>query len=623
MSLNPNAVPWKGAERGIDHGLDVGMSQHTDPCYHGMGMYYQSPAMHQMQGAMSHPMAHHGYGQAHHTSSLYSHATSMPFIPSRMRSPGFGSGTMNMTSSHPIPSYRKPNPLVVVVVLGYRRVGKTSVAQRIANKNNYKYISLRPSDGFESSSPEAFVAPLVELLSQKRDFEGIVIDDIVSCNKFEPYYVSSVLQKHKLKFNVAVVLNSELDAKKERGVDYEDVLQRQLHPESYEFCASYLFGETVVVVDCREKSLEDTIEDVLRQLGEVGMTSDTSLQLKEVELIPNCPLVSDPALATEVVRTQNERLSLSPSARFPFSEPNYLLEYPIFARQAFALQSYMVTPWIAGDKVTLIGYRDAVYAYLPMYKILFHFVDCPPLLVQVCTDMKDSSGLGFVFEATVAANKLYITELLLLGSSKGWEMLVNERVDLMKSTLAKLKSDVVQLVPWYPINDVEACGKECEDASGVLFINPDGVLIGEYDSRNYLYPLHRKRAVTLRVWNGKFVGGVWLFDAFCEESGQEKVIAATPVQVSDDDVNTHCINDGNILECVRVDPRGGKGKGQGNGGYFLFQRRCQWSVRPTTVYRQEIFLNDPKWPPIRVAQACASLKYLPAERPATSESHSG
>nr|CCC95971.1 unnamed protein product [Trypanosoma congolense IL3000] len=292
-------------------------------------------------------------------------------------------------------------------------------------------------------------------------------------------------------------------------------------------------------------------------------------------------------------------------------------------RRALAFGSYMITAGIQGDKVTLMGYQEAVYVHLPACNVLFHLKDCPAVFTRLAKDTVAKSGVSFIFEATFAANKLYLSDLLLLGEMEGAHMLVNERVDVMREKLGELKGGVVQLLPWYPVNAMERCVKENQEAGGILFINPDGVLLGEYDSRNYLYPLHRKKTVELRIWNGNFTGGKWTFEAYCTEAGSEKLVEGIHVHISDADVNAHCINDGNILECGLEDQHVGPSKGRKSSKHYVFKRRCMWTFKPTTMYKQEFFLSDPKWTKDRVGQACTTVTYIPAARPQVQDSASG
>ncbi|ORC88354.1 uncharacterized protein TM35_000172260 [Trypanosoma theileri] len=625
MTLNPNAVPWSGAEANADptgEPVHQRMAGPHDPRYHGYSSYYQNqpphsvPMMvppqfprHMMGGQGFHNAAHHG-GPA---MPLHNPPV-QPYNAGRSRAQQYNAAPMSHMQPSATPSYRKAKP-VVIVVFGYRRVGKTSVAQHIAETYKCKYISLKPKDKESDPSPAEFVAPLVDLLSRKNTFEGIVIDDIVLRNKFEPYYVQSVLQKSGLKIDVAVVLDNDLENTKERGVDYTDASAKQLHPESYEFCANYLQGEPILVVECRDKTLEEVVADASRQVGSVITMKDTTITLKDVELMPKCPLERNPNFVTEILEAQNQLLNLNKAALFPYSEPNYLLDYAFFVRHAYAFRSYMITPWMQGDKVILIGYQNAVYIHLPSYRIIFRFTEAPSTLLRLAKEKAGDHGVGFIFEATFAENKLYISDLFMLGDLKGSEMLVNERVDAMKENLSDLDDETVKLLPWYPVQSMETCQSENPEANGVLFVNPEGVMFGEYDSRNFLYFLHRKRTVDLRIWNGNFSNGSWTFDAYFEESGKEKLIEGVPVHISDADVSSYCINDGNILACALEDHHTGPNKAKKGTKHYVFQSRCNWMLRPTSVFRQEFFVKDPKWPLERASQACSSIKYICPTRP--------
>ncbi|RNF05208.1 hypothetical protein TraAM80_04682 [Trypanosoma rangeli] len=619
MSLNPNAAPWSVPESGVEPGMDANtrMGQQGSR-FHGYHLsYYTNQHTHQMvPQQMSRHIMGPPFPNTNHMPPMPSNEPAQPYNNPRLRPQHYNANAVHSMQHVSVPSYKKSRP-VVVVVFGYRRVGKTSVAKRISEVRNYKYISLKSKEEGVVVSPTDYVAPLADLLARKNTFEGIVIDDIVVRNKFEPYYVHFLLQKHGLKFDVVVVLDNDLDNTKLRGVNYDDPLQRQLHPESYEFCASYLEGEPTLVVECREKTLDEVVGDALRQLGDVNPAKESTISLKEVELMLKCPLETDPTLVAAILEAQTQQLNLDEAASFPFSEPNFLLEYAVFARHAYALRSYMITPWIQGDKVSLIGYQGKVYIHLPSYNIVFRFTDAPAALTQLNKGAVDNNGIGFIFEATFVRDKIYISDLLMMGEQKGSDMLAGERVELLRLKLKDMDSSgTVDLLPWYPVKSMEACESENPEASGVLFVNPDGVLFGRYDSRNFLYPLQRKKSVELRIWNGNFAGDTWTFDAFCEEVESEKVIEGVPVHVPDTEVTTHCINDGNILECVRQDyHHAGPNKTRRGAKRFVFQGRCQWKVQPTTMYRQEVFVSDAKWPFERMSQACMSIKHVPAVRP--------
>lgn len=327
----------------------------------------------------------------------------------------------------------QPEPPKVILVTGYKGTGKTAVAKALAKSRRYEYISLkagakggeeeqeedgddvasRSSGGGNNQADEdgetvpvsltQRLAPLTRLLQrhrQQRPITGMVIDDALLRNRYEAHYVHHLLHEAGLELNVLVMVTMDLSDLEKRGVDFSDKADMHAHPESFEFGqeveeASGSAAEAIVVVD-GNAAVEQVVAEAEQQVSEAEQRGLPGLRLPHVEFMPGCPLVTDPSVVEEVLMAETRALSLGEDGYdFPYVEPNFMLDYVQFVRHALLFKSYLVKPWIWGDKVSVIGYGPSVYIHLPAYRILFEMADPPePLrvLLRVAADSAEAEG---------------------------------------------------------------------------------------------------------------------------------------------------------------------------------------------------------------------------------------
>ncbi|CCW70623.1 unnamed protein product [Phytomonas sp. Hart1] len=552
---------------------------------------------------------------------------------------------------HPPPANAAPRVKEtpkVILVAGFRKTGKTTIAKELAKGRLFEYVSLRGED-VEDCDVANWVnssrfAPLNRVLERKKSIKGIVIDDALMRNKYEPYHVNYLLEKAGLHIDILVIITNELSDLLKRGVAFKSAAQKQAHPESFEFgekveeANTNEKGAPIVVVDGTE-SLEVLTTEVLKQVAEMEARGLPPLRLPKVEFIPKSTLVMNPSLVESVLEAEINALDLKTLMYgFPYSEPNYLMGYLEFVRNVLLFKSYLVVPWIWGNKISLIGYEDEVYINLPSYKIIFLMQNVPTVLKDLMTHIKeelsqeeDKSSTAkvclFSLEATMLDDIIYISDIMMMGKHKGNKMLLPDRVALLKESLGELPEDgAVRLLEYFPVNEITKCMEKYADvARGILFVNPDGMATGCYESRNFIYPCGSKKTVKIRIWGGHLEeNGMWCFDAYARENEREVRVTNSdnvpiPVYISDAQVGEFTINDGNIIECVlelkppSPPPKGGKkGNKAHSTSYFVFQRRCNWQVEPTTLYYQSAFVGKSTWATSSFLETCSSIPYKPA-----------
>ncbi|CCW62793.1 unnamed protein product [Phytomonas sp. EM1] len=548
---------------------------------------------------------------------------------------------------------RVKEPPKVILVTGFRMTGKTTIAKKVAEFRDYEYVGLRGEDAEDvevsNGTNSSRFMPLTCILERKKSIKGIVIDDALMRSKYEPYHVNYLLEKAGLHIDILVIITNELSDILKRGFSFESAAQKQAHPESFEFgekveeANNSDKGAPIIVLDGTE-SLEVLANEVIKQLVEVEARGLPSLRLPKIEFIRKSTLVTDPNLVESVLAAEIDALELKTLPYgFPYSEPNYLLGYLEFVRNALLFKSYLVVPWIWGDKVSLIGYDDKVYIHLPSYKIIFLMQEVPAALQDLLARLKEEQSQKddkpstaktclFSLEATMLDNIIYISDLMVMGKHLGSKMLLPNRIELLNESLGKLPADgTLRLLEYFPVNKISKCmEKYANVARGILFVNPDGMAAGSYESRNFIYPCEDKKTVKIRIWGGHLEeNGMWCFDAYARDSeGEVRVTNADnvqiPVYIPDAQVGEFTINDGNIIECVLEQkppsptPKGGKKGSKSNPtSYFVFQKRCNWQVGPTTLYYQSAFVAKPMWASSSFLETCSAIPYksvcLPAQ----------
>lgn len=532
------------------------------------------------------------------------------------------------------PSYIAKSTPRVVMVVGYKQTGKTSVAKAIAAKEGFEYVSMRIAredeaevDGGETPRlvpPLERLAPLRAALEKKSMLRGLVLDDTFTTNRFQAHFAMHYLAEAGLQLDVVVALVPELSLLTKRGVTFDSVKDKRAHPEAFEF-ASALDQTSVVAID-EDLALKELVAKAVEDTSALLKTNSPPVTLEDVEFIPNCPLVTDPEQMEEVLAAERAILDRDLQYFFSYSEPNYVVDYVQFVQTAANLQYYLVTPWMWGDKVSLIGYDNDVYVHLCPYNLLFVLADPPEVLVELLAKLKaeadatatpdtPASPLLFSLEASVVEDVFYISDMIILGKHKGGEMILHDRTKMLHEYLGKLPATgSLRLLEHYPVCDIKECLEAYKDLSrGAIFVNPDGIDYGSYDVRNFLYPSDTSKTVRVRIWNGHLAEDTWSFDAYAREYPEENPATSRTsdssglsVLISDVDVDENVINDGNIIECV-PEKVAAKGKSRDKNVVLRFGRRCKWEVSPITQYYMWAFADTPLWSTESFLDACSTI----------------
>lgn len=555
--------------------------------------------------------------------------------------PSAASGPTPPTAAIPQPT----SPVIqelpkVIMVTGYRMCGKTTVAKELAKVRGYEYVTLKSEHDIDDDDDEEApplterLAALSRVLQRKNTLEGIVIDDALVNHKYEPYYVNFLLEKAGLHLDYLVIITIDVSDLIKRGVTVDDNYMRA-HPESFEFAESLEIANSSeagapIAVIAGNQSLEDVVKDAIAEIKSLDSKGLPPIKLPAVEFIPDCPLVADPDLVDTMLTAQTQSLGLEGLPYgFAYVEPNYLMDYVQFTKCALLFKEYLVKPWIWGDKVSLLTYEDRFYMHLPSYHVVFQMRSPPTVLRDLLAELtkeneSDEKKCLLCLEATMLNDVIYISDMMVLGKHMGSKMTLYDRVKLMKETFEKLpESGPLRLMEHFTVGQIQKCiSAYSESARGVLFVNPDGIQAGNYESRNFIYPCEEYKSVKIRIWGGRMEGNVWVFDGYAYDKGGEIIIRSTsddntviPVYISDEQVSAYSVNDGNIVECVlettgAPQPTKGGRKGQKSQcGSFVFKKRCNWQVAPTTLYYQGNFVRKPTWSTEVFLEACEAIIY--------------
>eukprot|EP00796_Vickermania_ingenoplastis_P013291 gene13291-9129_t len=545
------------------------------------------------QNPMGGPFKPHGFS----ASSQDFYPQRVPFLPSEPE----------------MPASKK-----VILVAGYSKMGKTTVAKKIAEQFNYVYVNVKKTENPASISLVQRFSSLTDALRDLNGKNGVVIDDAVHVSRFDPYYVNHILEAHKLHINAAVLLTAE---PKDVGRVSMNDIDKQAHPDSFEFgfALEDENGSDRIINLSVDQPLQSLIDDVLHQLKMLDSQPLVSLKLPVMNFIPNASMVTDPEFVETVIQAEAKALGTETCEYFycfPFVLPNFILDYTLFAKSALLMKHYRLIPWIWGAKISIIGYNNSVYVHVPSYQLLFLLDEASPDLKKLCIEMSKSlpppkdgepkveSPLTFSLDAVMKDDKIYISDMMYLAGEFGSKKLLHDRVALMKKHLGNLKSPI-SLLHHYPVCDIEKCWKENSSvACGVIFINPDGMLPGTYDSRNIVFYMADVKRVPLRLWNGTEDEKNWTFEAYALDNNVEKPVEKCKVVISKDEVDQHALNDGHIVDCVPGWVENHPAKKQRT---YKFASRCNWEVKPVTLYYYDAIMKAKDNPEIFV-KACANIK---------------
>lgn len=604
--LNPAAeayTPRIPQEFGAGHPYPYGSPKRNSPPVH-LGSNRPHPHYKPNPHPSFIPMDHHPGTSPQYVP--YPGNSSSPAMFSHYSSP---QTSFSSTVTSFIPPQPKENLIPrVILVSGYEKMGKTTVAKHIAEKYDFEFINLRKTENTSSCIDLVNqFAPLKEALTKLEGKKGIVIDDATHGGRYQPYYIAHVLEHatpQPLHINGIFTITTEL--KDVPGRVLEKDIDKQAHPEGFEFCAAVEVendSQGIAVLDS-SIPLDAMLEDCDRQMKEFLSSPPINLKLPEVNFLPNAPLVTDLELVEKIVRAEETKLQTTDGNyihNFPYVLPDLILEYSLFAKMALLFQDYLLLPWIWEEKISIIGYDESVYVHLAAYSLLFELKDAPGLqkLCQSTNLSEDSSPLKFSLEAFMKDEKIYISDMMYLDDFLGSEKTLRERVKLMQENLGDLEDPNIFLLKHFPVNEIQNCIREYKDiAPGVVFIHPGGMKPGIYDNRNIVFYCAEEKRIPFRLWNGVDEENTWTFDGYCKNAGEDNHINNLKVVIPKDVVEGNGLNNGHIVECV---PANLKKK------LYKFVRRYTWEVMPAAQYFSEVVTRSSVHPEIFI-KACTTMK---------------
>lgn len=96
---------------------------------------------------------------------------------------------------------------------------------------------------------------------------------------------------------------------------------------------------------------------------------------------------------------------------------------------------------------------------------------------------------------------IYISDMMYLDETYGKVTPLSDRITRMQEIFDSLPPKAsFRLLQYYPVNKIKECMEAYKDvARGVLFINPDGMLVGNFDSRTFTYANEEQKTVQIRL----------------------------------------------------------------------------------------------------------------------------
>lgn len=604
--LNPDAQAYTPSQFSPDFG-----GGHPN---YGYGSAKPNPTAVHMSSHRPHPHykgpPHSSFPVSHHSSNPHQYHSYMNEPSPNMTQFPFYSPQNSLPSVTPFVPPPQPKESItprIILVSGYKKMGKTTVAFHIAEKFGFKYINIKKRESNSSGIDlvQRF-APLKEALATIQGKKGIVIDDATNGGRFEPYYIAHLLQNASpkpLHLNGVITIPTELKAVPGRVEEKE--VDKQSHPEGYEFCESLELqnGSSGIILLDSSDPLNVMLKECDKEMEKFLSAPPLNLKLPEVNFIPNAPLVTDLELVEKIIQAEAIKLQTTNCNylhSFPYVLPDFILEYSLFAKMALLFKNYLLLPWIWEEKISIIGYDESVYVHVAAYKLLFELKDAPELqkLAQ-STEIEDEPfPLKFSLEAVMKNDKIYISDMMYLDGSLGSDKTLRERVKLLHEKLGSVNDPNVVLLKHFPVNKIEDCINEYKDiAPGVIFIHPDGMKPGTYDNRNIVFYCSDVKSFPLRLWNGVEEDDVWTFDGYALEVTADYHPTNLKVVIPKDIVEKNGLNNGHIVE---VTTENAKKK------VYRFVKRCPWEVLPAAKYFLETVIKQEVNPEVFI-KGCASM----------------
>lgn len=651
--------PYSGAPPGY------GAQRVVPPPQRGPQIPHQN--MHH-NGAMNvgNGMAMHNQGRPMQPQMLAQQQLQQQQMPPPMpqRAPAALSG---MPTPMPEPTYMVPKP-EIILVFGNKKSGKSTVARAIAKFKGYACVpdtdaddgeaqqdDAETGDDPESSTdlPRALLIRLrqIEKALSERGIKGLVVDDALVESKFDIYYIDFIIREKGFNIGAIVVVNSDLPGLIKRNISFTPA-ERAHHPDPYEvaFLTDKVNRDANIVFLNADED-DASMEALLAQALDAFRNSPPAvvpIHLPAPEFFDGCKLVDNYRLRDRVLELERKAVGVDQELfGFTYVEPNFLLEYSDFSRNALLFRSYKIVPYLWGDKVSLIYCEDKLYISLPSYRLVFE-MEPPSEFAGLITDFRSTStstnaqNVLFSLEAVHANHKLYITDMMLLGEHRGSECTLEKRIALLKDAFSSLSDDSpIKLVDFYNVNEAEKCHEAYNIIGrGFIFVNPDVLRPGSYEERNFLFPWADSKRVQVQLWDGQFVDDQWIFSALAlentddEESTEIDVWLDWKVVIPDALVNTESsvMNDGNVVECVltTIDPAvqkfmasnpspNGNGKSGGKKPapkcqfQLRFIHRCEFKRQPLLSMYVAAMLTPTVWAEKKLIPSCKQIEYFPPD----------
>jgi hypothetical protein len=521
-----------------------------------------------------------------------------------------------------------PQAPYVVLVLGVPFSGKTSLAESIAKLADFFLIKNDDPDTYSG------FRKLDQELKSRQLRKGFVLDDFILSYREDAYYLDDLLKRYNLKLDQVVYLdmtiNDAVFRMKSQEMDDKKMAQHAAH---YDVGRQHYFDLTIRPGDILTRTPESIAQECVTCLKERPPQKGPVATFKPLDWIVEGN-ARGPAVAVVAkfltdfskfleIKTEVKR-ALGDSWSNILTIPGTVLNYSAFVRRCHSLRQYYVTPNINGQRV-IVFKRGTDMFLIPEKQ--FGAFKVEPTLVPTAFQVQDDFILDGVLTHLLHEKSptLMLTDVLhtrKLSQTATRDERLAALTEMVKDTS---ESKFVFHLPPVPIWETgRSLGKEWKfSGRGLLFL-PPGKYVGGVNTKLFSFDFSDAPQI-FRVWDAK--EGVmdpvqlpmkaprtasWNFCALVRY-GEEEGLLADPekdeenpgvtVQVSMTIADEQNINDGNLLEFIRVavdKPKPAK--------FWKFVRRVDDRVdKPSTCASVEGLMGQ-DWTKDALSMACAALE---------------
>lgn len=434
---------------------------------------------------------------------------------------------------------------IVLLFLGCRGAGKTTLAKMAAEKYNLLHISSgdiykeqqNPFDKLKRIVSKEFVDAL------KPEYCGLALDRFVVRSEIDAYYLEDILTAANLPAPITISLIVDTSVGLFRAQQRDDNKQGTLFSRLEEQKIQFLATEKVfkpihslVAIDCNKIEAAEAFEKICSQVKKIYLTRSSKVTLPEVTNVFSGILVKNYEVYSQLCKSVHVSIGnfQGRTDSAPLSSMASYVDRKTFAAENLKrnnITSSFVTLKADGERYLLVKHKKKGFLAFPSnFTHCFSVNEClkgvtispsPHIDTMYKLRSPQEHEIEFALDTEVCVHNdhciFYVIDFVFLYSAVGSKMRFAQRYNLLQSVIPCESNSVLKLKQYLPVNKLSLLLPSFSNPpfpiDGIVFQHGDVYCFG---SDKLLRKWKPKELCTIdfRLANGEEckANGDWLFE---------------------------------------------------------------------------------------------------------------